>query len=277
MLSRTAPRVLFIDDSPLDREILSDMARQHGWSYSVALNGKDGFNKAVMSHYDLILLDVRMPVLDGFDTCRLLKAHAKTCNIPVIFLSAAGNQEDRLEGLRLGAVDYIVKGYSNEQEIAARIAVHLKIIARTNNELEQTTATSALSKTMILFETAKKILLHNLASLPEMAALANKLGTSEKKLNAAFRKHCGLSPAIWLREERMNIARKMLANTQTPINDLAMDIGFVYAQSFSTAFRKRFKMTPRAFRESLLKQELSVSTYERFNGPPSSESLQLAD
>jgi len=253
------------------------MARQHGWSYSVALNGKDGFNKAVESHYDLILLDVRMPGLDGFDTCRLLKAHAKTCNIPVIFLSAAGSQEDRLEGLRLDAVDFIVKGYSNDQEIAARISVHLKIIAKTKNEHDQASASSTPPRTMILFEAAKKTLLHNLSSLPEITALASKLGTSEKKLNAAFRKHCGLSPTIWLREERMSIAREVLANTQTPINDLAMDLGFVYAQSFSTAFRKRFKMTPRTFRESLVKPDLSVSTDERFNNPPSRKTPQLAD
>ncbi|MEI7430455.1 MAG: DNA-binding response regulator [Betaproteobacteria bacterium] len=259
MPPQITPRLLFIDDSPLDIHILSDIARQYGWSYSVALNGKEGFHKALMSHYDLILLDVRMAGLDGFGTCRLLKAHAKTCNIPVIFLSVADDQENRLEGLQVGAVDYIVKTYSNKLEIAARIAIHLKINGKTKNNNDELTTPNAAPWTMILFKAAKEILLHNHVSPPEIKDLARKLGTSEKKLNQVFLKHCGLSPSAWLREERMCIARQILADTNTPIRDLAQDLGFIYAQSFSTAFRKRFKMTPRAFRQSLLRPDLSVS------------------
>jgi DNA-binding response OmpR family regulator len=94
--------LLLIDDSMPDLRVLTEIATARGWAVSVAFNGKDGYHKARLSHFDLILLDVNMPELDGFGTCRLLKADPHTRHIPVIFLSAAGEQTNRLDGLLLG-------------------------------------------------------------------------------------------------------------------------------------------------------------------------------
>ncbi len=170
----TAPkaRILLIDDSRPDLRVLTEIATAHGWAVSVAFNGKDGYHKALLSPFDLILLDVNMPELDGFGTCRLLKASPQTRHIPVIFLSAAGEQLQRLDGLLIGAVDYIVKSYANEEEIAARIAIGLQ---RASHPATQETDDPSLNNALpsaVLVRAAKKILLQHIAHPPTARAQA---------------------------------------------------------------------------------------------------------
>lgn len=241
------PRLLLIDDSMPDLRVLTEIATARGWSVSVAFNGKDGYHKALMADYDLILLDVCMPGLDGLGTCRMLKANEQTRKVPVIFLSAAGEQQNRLDGLLLGAVDYIVKSYANEEEIAARIAIHLQKA----NYLAYPARASAEAATSeaVLVKAATKILLEQMAAPPEANVLAQRLGTSEKRLNEAFRLQFGLTTFGWLREERLRLGRLILATTDAAIVDIAANLGYSSPQNFATAFRERFEVTPKAFRQ----------------------------
>ena len=177
MTPATKARLLLIDDSLADLRVLTEIATTHGWAVSVAFNGKDGYHKAQLSKFDLILLDVNMPVLDGFGTCRLLKANAQTRQIPVVFLSAAGEQTDRLQGLLLGAVDYIVKSYANEEEIAARIAISLQ---RSNFPAAVEAKDLSLNDLLpgaALVRAAKKIFLQALDQPPSVQDLALELGS----------------------------------------------------------------------------------------------------
>lgn len=248
-------RLLLIDDNLADLRVLTEIATRHGWSVSVALSGKDGFNKARLSPFDLILLDVCMPGLDGFGTCRLLKADSKSQHIPVIFLSAVGDQHSRLEGLLLGAVDYIVKEYANEEEIAARIAIHLRK-ATYGSAPENESKKTASSLPSALLKAAESLLLQRMSCTFSAAELSAMLGTTEKKLNEIFRRAYGVTAFSWLREERYRIARQMLAETDASIKDIGLNLGYSSSQNFATAFRERFHCTPKEFRAELNKQSL---------------------
>ena len=123
-MSASNTRLLIIDDQPNSVGLLLAYLGDKGVDILVALDGRDGLKKAIAGQPDLILLDVTMPVLDGFKVCEQLKADSRTATIPVIFLSAADSTEDKLQGFALGAVDYIGKPFS-EQEVLARVFVHL--------------------------------------------------------------------------------------------------------------------------------------------------------
>jgi DNA-binding response OmpR family regulator len=125
-----APTLLLIDDSITELRVLIDMLAARKWRTLVSFDGLDGYRKATLKQPDLILLDVRMPGMDGFGTCRRLKADPRTQSIPVIFLTSAEDKEDRLTGLSLGAVDYIIKPFVSEEEVLARLGIHLELSRR---------------------------------------------------------------------------------------------------------------------------------------------------
>lgn len=121
--------ILLIDDSVAELRVLVHMLKGAGYQITLAHNGSEGIQRAVMCQPDLVLLDVRMPFMDGFVACRHLKAEPLTQHIPVIFLSAANDTQSRLDGLRLGACDYITKP-PVEEEVLLRVAIHLPQIGR---------------------------------------------------------------------------------------------------------------------------------------------------
>lgn len=247
-------RLLLIDDSLPDLRVLTEIASTHGWAVSVAFNGRDGYHKALLSAFDLILLDVHMPVQDGFATCRLLKSNPSTQHIPVIFLSAAGEQINRLDGLLLGAVDYIVKSYANEDEIAARIAINLQRNSYGHGQAAHVQVDPSINATLPganLVRAAKSILLQQLALAPSAKDLALKLGTNEKKMNEAFQLQYDVSVFGWLRNERLRAARELLQGTDLPVLEIAEGLGYSSAQNFATAFKEKYDVTPSHFRDEL--------------------------
>jgi putative two-component system response regulator len=149
MNTETKPgaRILVIDDEPFFLELLSEALTPH-FNVSLAKNGKQGIKLVNGSAPpDLILLDISMPEMDGYETCRQLKSNPETCEIPVIFLTAKQQPEDELKGFRAGALDYITKPISipvllarvSTQLTAAeqRIALEQLVQERTD-ELERT-------------------------------------------------------------------------------------------------------------------------------------------
>ncbi|MCU0567282.1 MAG: response regulator [Oculatellaceae cyanobacterium Prado106] len=118
--------ILIVDDTPTNIRVLFDLLDKEGFQVAIAKSGENALEKVQELLPDLILLDVMMPGIDGFETCCRLKANGKTKGIPIIFMTALSDPVDKVRGLNLGAVDYIAKPIHLEETLA-RVNVHLKL------------------------------------------------------------------------------------------------------------------------------------------------------
>ncbi|CAN7686427.1 response regulator [Pseudoduganella sp. LjRoot289] len=242
--------ILIVDDSAFEQRMLVDLLSELPYRVSVAFNGMQGYQLALANQPDLILLDVRMPNMDGYTCCRLLKANPATYDIPVIFLSGADAAEDRIMGLSIGGVDYVAKPFT-PGELAARIHVHLNLMRRTGSgaPAEQEAASAvALNPDAVIVNAAKRLISDNLAALPSLSEIARSVGTYREKLSQLFREQTGMTVFAFIREERIARGVQLLRETEIDVQDIALLIGFNNAGNFATAFRERMGTTPSAFR-----------------------------
>jgi two-component system alkaline phosphatase synthesis response regulator PhoP len=108
-------KILVAEDEPDIRGLITFSLRYAGYKVVEASNGEDAVQKTLEELPDLVLLDVRMPRMSGYEACRVLKAHESTRNIPVIFLSARGQEVEIKRGLELGAEEYILKPFAPDE------------------------------------------------------------------------------------------------------------------------------------------------------------------
>lgn len=133
--SKKSDTVLVVDDTPKNIQVLGTILREEGFNINVATNGKEAIETANKVNPDIILLDIMMPEMDGFEACKLLKQNEKTAHIPIIFLTAKTEAEDILKGFELGANDYVTKPF-NSAELLARVKTHLELV-QGRNELKR--------------------------------------------------------------------------------------------------------------------------------------------
>ena len=135
--------ILIVDDKPENLRLLSEFLSNQGYQVRKAINGKLGLMAAEIVIPDLILLDINMPEIDGYEVCQKLKKEPKTSLIPVIFLSAGNQIGDKVRAFEVGGVDYITKPFQLE-EVLARVKTQLKLqnlqkqLQIRNQELQQT-------------------------------------------------------------------------------------------------------------------------------------------
>ncbi len=118
--------ILIVDDTPENLTVLRQMLAEHNYMVRPALNGEIAIKAVNTSSPDLILLDIRMPGMDGYEVCKQLKSEEKTRRIPVIFISALNELDDKIKAFSLGGVDYITKPFQAE-EVLARVKTHLTL------------------------------------------------------------------------------------------------------------------------------------------------------
>jgi CheY-like chemotaxis protein/anti-sigma regulatory factor (Ser/Thr protein kinase) len=134
--------ILIVDDNPNNVQLLKAVMNMRGFDVLVAKNGIHALETVKTDLPDLILLDIMMPEMDGFEACQKLKECPSTKNIPIIFLTAKSHIDDIMKGFELGAVDYITKPFSSN-ELVARVEIHLKLkfsqetVIRQRNELRE--------------------------------------------------------------------------------------------------------------------------------------------
>jgi len=202
--------ILVVDDDPASLQLLVDLLTKQGHPVRPANSGELALRSLANRPPELILLDVRMPGMDGFEVCRCLKADPKTRNIPVLFISALQDTESKVLGLKLGAVDFVSKPFQAE-EVFARVQTHL-LLARTRNALDAmcmhlteravergndlAAMSSALqAKVAEHLETATKLHLASKA----IAAAGNAIAVTDKRgailsMNPAFTAITGYEP-----------------------------------------------------------------------------------
>lgn len=132
-MHQTPAKILIVDDSPANLNMLSDTLEPEGYNILIAASGEVALKIAARASPDLILLDVLMPGIDGFETGRRLKGEVPTADIPVLFVTAKGETKSLVQAFRTGGVDYITKPFEKE-EVLARVATHL--LAATNVDLQ---------------------------------------------------------------------------------------------------------------------------------------------
>lgn len=165
--------VLTVDDTPANIRLLTHYLEKQGYRVIAAEDGFEGFKAAIQHHPDLVLLDVMMPGTDGYEVCELLKAEEETKDIPIMFLTAKAEVEDRIRGFELGAVDYITKPF-NLTEITTRLRTHLRLKylekerVRTGQILLQTQKLASLGRAQSVFA-------------ERLAGLAEQVGSGLKK------------------------------------------------------------------------------------------------
>jgi two-component system, NtrC family, sensor kinase len=130
--------ILVVDDTPANLAVTSEVLTDAGFEVAIAKDGERAIKQAERNLPDLILLDIMMPGIDGFETCRRLKASPLTQEIPIIFMTALSDSTNKVTGFNLGGVDYITKPFQ-EAELLARVKTHLKLHLLTQN-LEQQVA-----------------------------------------------------------------------------------------------------------------------------------------
>jgi len=247
-------QILIIDDKIESVALLLKYFQGMDMDVMVALDGRDGIRKAQDGHPDIILLDVFMPQLNGFDVCRLLKADPKTTGIPVLFLSANTTVRHKLEGFSVGGVDYIGKPFSSE-EVLARVYVHLKK-DRQNLPVEMPRK-EGLDDTV--FPERRREGLIILTALANMQApgfkwdglvsFARRTGSNEKRLTELFRNKFGMTVYEYLVSIKLEDARRKLRETKNKIQTISEEAGYRNASDFSRAFRQQYGLGPRQYRQ----------------------------
>jgi CheY-like chemotaxis protein len=133
---RPAPLVLVADDNPINLEVISGTLASEGLDVAVACGGQEVLEMVGQEAPDLILLDVLMPVLDGFETCRRLKSDPATRDIPVVFMTSFADTSHRVQGFDVGAVDYVIKPFE-QAELLSRVRTQIALQRATRALKEQ--------------------------------------------------------------------------------------------------------------------------------------------
>lgn len=245
------PLILLVDDKPDELRWLNQLL-QPDFRLSLAHNGQAGLQRAQALQPDLVLLDIGLPDMDGYALCRLLKSDPLTCDIPLLFLSAHNTPERRIQGLALGAVDFIAKPFHPE-EVLARVHVHLRLAEQIRQPRASATAAPPPDRNPdeLLVQAATQYIRAHLSTTPTVAQIARQVGLHEKRLLALFREHLGQTVSGFIRDERVSTGQRLLADTAMSVQDIAFTVGFGNPGNFATSFRERTGMSPQAYRQGL--------------------------
>ncbi|MCS6793330.1 MAG: hybrid sensor histidine kinase/response regulator [Oscillatoriaceae bacterium SKYG93] len=232
--------ILIVDDNQTNLDVLFEFLREEGFKVLVATDGETALEQLEYIKPDIILLDVMMPGIDGFETCRLLKAKQTTQDIPVIFITALSDTVDKVKGFQMGAVDYITKPFQHE-EVLMRVQTHLTLRKLQKQLQEKNEELAALNrnlenlveqKTKQLIEREKTAIIgrltqgmiHNIknplqtimTSLDMIELRAAEIGCEE-----VFKKYCNFIDAA---AEKINniIENLMLKSRRDEITDLQL-------------------------------------------------------
>lgn len=156
--------ILAVDDTPASLKLLTEILKAEGYDVRSAINGELALHAAEAAPPELVILDVSMPGMGGFEVCTRLKASARTKDVPVIFVSAMTDTQDKLKGFELGAVDYVTKPFQRE-ELLARVRTHLEL-NRLRHHLEELVD----ARTRSLQESEAKLKTSLLESITAIAA-----------------------------------------------------------------------------------------------------------
>ena len=247
------PLLLVIEDNDAVRQYISSVF-DDCFKVITAKDGNEGIAKAFEFIPDIIISDVMMPDLDGFEVTKRLKSDEKTNHIPVILLTAKAGEENKIEGLTAGADDYIEKPF-NEQILRLKVDNLLATRQKIKEKILQNTFTSKIpdnipGKDVKFFEHLKQVIEKHLKD-PEFTAdrFAQQMGMSRMQLHRKLKALTGKSTSQFIRIQRLNYAARLLRETEANVSEVAYQAGFNDPGYFNKCFKKQFGKTPLEFKQ----------------------------
>ncbi|MFC2088819.1 response regulator, partial [Calditrichota bacterium] len=252
-----SPMILIVEDNAdLRKYIRSNI--EETYQILEAENGVAGWEQAVKEIPDLIISDVMMPEMDGFELCTKLKTDQRTSHIPVILLTARAAKEDKIEGLETGADDFIPKPFDAEELqiriknlIDQRKKLREQFSKQTNIEFDQITHTSTDQK--FITRLMNIISQHISDSDFDLESLSHEVGLSRMQLYRKIKGLFGLTLGDFVKTIRLKQSAEMLKKNAGNITEIAYQVGFESPAYFSTCFRKQFGSSPSEFVKNIQK------------------------
>ena len=242
------PKILIIEDNRDLQDFLSQILVEKGYEVHGALNGVLGVEKALEIIPDLVISDVMMPEMDGYQVVQHLKNNFATEHIPVVILSAKASFDSMIEGLGAGADDYLSKPFKS-QELILRVANQLKRQEKLQQKyLNQTSSDTPVIK-HALIEKIESITTEDLGKQISVEELAEECALSRSQLHRKVKFITGLSTTALLTKIRLDLALIDLQKTDLSVSGIAYKYGYTDPAHFTKLFKKSFSKTPSDIRK----------------------------
>ncbi|KAB2848332.1 MAG: response regulator, partial [Ignavibacterium sp.] len=247
------PLILFIEDNEDVRVYVNDLLKS---DYNVLLSdsGESGIEVTKNDLPDLIISDVMMPGMDGFEFCKRIKSDWKTSHIPVILLTAKVDHQSKLDGLELGADDYITKPFE-QKELLIRVK---NLIEQRRLLKEKYSKDITLPAETVLYNKEEKELIEKASSIVEKylgdenfnsEILAKEMFMSRSQLTRKMQSATGQGPGEFIRSCKLNKSAKLILEKKLSITQIALEVGFGSPAQFTRAFQKHFNCLPSEFKQ----------------------------
>ncbi len=255
LTSDTDPTIiLVVEDNPEMRAYISDILTG---SYRVleAADGQEGFDKAADLMPDLIISDVMMPAMDGYQFCKKIKSDERTSHIPIILLTAKSSGESKVEGLQLGADDYLIKPF-NSTELRVRIQNLIdqrrKLRERFSREVKLQPADIAITPADEAFLQRAMQLVERRLDDPDLSVawLSKEIYLSRSQLHRKLHALINQSTSEFIRSLRLKRAAQLLEQQAATVSEIAYMTGFNSPAYFRKCFREQFGTTPTEYASS---------------------------
>lgn len=250
--SASRPLVLVVDDNA---DVRQYVAQLFGGEYDVrqAADGKEGLDMALKTVPDLIVCDVMMPVMDGLEMCRRVKAETATSHVPVILLTSNAHENQRAEGYDCGADAYITKPFSSKV-LLSRVRnllenrKRLKYVYASGADDEARDEADPDSRFMADFGRVVRERMSD--SSLSVETISSTLGLSRVQMYRKVKQLTGQSPVEIIRVTRLKKAERLLKTTQMTVSEISYDVGFSSPSYFSKCFKDYFGVQPGEMRET---------------------------
>jgi len=247
------PLLLIVEDNSDVRNYIKENLNKD-YRILEGVDGEDGWNKALEHIPDLIVSDVMMPKMDGFKLCEKIKTDERTSHIPVILLTAKAASSDKIEGLEIGADDYIMKPFETD-ELRARIKNLIEQRKRIHEhfkkhglfEIEEKNITPVDQK--FLQKVFDLITRHVSNSSLNVESLTEDLALSRSVLHRKILSLVGETPGELIRRIRLKKAASLIEKNFGNLSEVALEVGFNNPAYFSEAFKKQFGMSPSQYQQ----------------------------
>lgn len=252
------PIILLVEDNDDFRFYLKDNLR-HQYMVVEATNGKEGWQKALAHHPQLIISDISMPEVNGIDMVQKLKSDKRTSHIPVILLTALNDQRQQIKGLATGANDYITKPFDFEV-----LNAKVKSLLELNSAMKSTYAKQiSVATPEVRIDSSDEKLLQKIVlyleqniTNPQLSVegLSKQFGMSRSTLYAKLLQITGQTPVEYIRSFRLEKATVLMEKSNMTIAEIAYHVGFTTPNYFARSFKQKFGMLPSEYVASFRKE-----------------------